>query len=350
MSRRCSLGRNALDSGCKLLRGVSVLCIGHAGFSDETQWSTGSDSTLIVQTSTVVAWSLREASRIFTRCPPARSMNRRRFLIPLTAALTAPAWMRPALGIELPRAATVPGGVARVGLGAAREAPRARLGNDRVLVLHDDGNWIAWVGIPLDAKSGSRLWVVAEQANGAAERFRIDVQPKQYAEQHLKVKPGQVELSPEDLERYERERAHLERMRRTFSETAPAGLNLLQPAAGPRSSSFGLRRFFNGKPRNPHNGMDIAAPLGTPVSAAARGRVIDADDYFFSGTTVIIDHGQGLLTLYAHLAAVDTRVGATVAAGVPIGKVGATGRVTGPHLHFSVYLNAVAVDPALFLA
>ena len=277
-------------------------------------------------------------------------MNRRRFLIPLTAALTIPAWMRPASGIELPRAATVPGGVAQVNLGAARAAPRARLGNDRVLVLHDDGNWIARVGIPLDAKPGSRLWVVAEHESGPAERFGIDVQPKQYAEQHLKVKPGQVELSPADLARYERERAHLERVRQTFSETAPTSLELVQPVPGPRSSSFGLRRFFNGKARSPHNGMDIAAPLGTPVSAAARGRVIDADDYFFSGTTVIIDHGQGLLTLYAHLAAVDTRVGAVVASGAPVGRVGATGRVTGPHLHFSVYLNTVAVDPALFFA
>jgi murein DD-endopeptidase MepM/ murein hydrolase activator NlpD len=277
-------------------------------------------------------------------------MNRRRFLIPLTTALTVPIWMRPAWGTEFPRAATVPGGVARVGLGEAQDAPRARLDNDRVLVLREGGNWIAWVGIPLDAKPGAQLWLVAERGNGAAERFGIEVQPKQYAEQHLKVKPGQVELSPENLARHERERLHLDRVRRTFSDTAPATLQLMPPVPGPRSSSFGLRRFFNGKPRSPHSGMDIAAPLGTPVSAAASGRVIDADDYFFSGTTVIIDHGQGLLTLYAHLAAVETRVGTTVAPGAPVGRVGATGRVTGPHLHFSVYLNAVAVDPALFLA
>lgn len=277
-------------------------------------------------------------------------MNRRRFLIPLAAALTAPAWMRPASTMALPRAATVPGGVARVNLGKARQAPRARLGNERVLVLREGNDWMAWVGIPLDAKPGSRLWIDAERTGRAPQRFEIDVQPKQYAQQHLKVKPGQVELSPEDLARHERERAHLERVRRTFSESPPATLRLVQPAPGPRSSSFGLRRFFNGQPRNPHNGMDIAAPAGTPVVAAAPGRVIDADDYFFSGTTVILDHGQGLLTLYAHLAHVDTRVGAMLAAGAPVGGVGATGRVTGPHLHFSVYLNAVAVDPALFLA
>jgi murein DD-endopeptidase MepM/ murein hydrolase activator NlpD len=277
-------------------------------------------------------------------------MNRRRFLLPLAAALTTPAWMHPAFGIALPRGATVPGGIARVDLGAAREAPRARLGNDRVLVLRDGDSWMAWVGIALDTEPGSRLWVVSERDGGAAERFGIDVGAKRYAEQHLSVKPGQVELSPADLARHERERAHLERVRHTFSETTPATLQLVQPAAGPRSSSFGLRRFFNGQPRNPHNGMDIAAPPGSPVVAAAQGRVIDTGEYFFSGTTAIIDHGQGLLTLYAHLARVETRVGATVAAGAHIGGVGATGRVTGPHLHFSVYLNAVAVDPAQFLA
>jgi murein DD-endopeptidase MepM/ murein hydrolase activator NlpD len=277
-------------------------------------------------------------------------MNRRRFLAPLAAMVTCPAWMHAASAAAFPRAAAVPGGVARVGLGEAAVAPRARLGDDRVLVLRDGAEWVAWVGIPLDAKPGTELWVIREGAGSAPQRLGIDVTAKRYAEQHLKVKPGQVDLSPQDLARYERERAHLERVRRTFSETPPATLQLLQPVPGSRSSSFGLRRFFNGQARSPHNGMDIAAAAGTPVLAAASGRVLDADDYFFSGNTVIIDHGQGLLTLYAHLAAVDTGVGAAVAARAPIGRVGATGRVTGPHLHFSVYLNAVAVDPALFLA
>lgn len=277
-------------------------------------------------------------------------MNRRCFLVSFGTMMTLPPWMPAAFAESLPRMASVPGGVARIDLGAAAAAPQARLGDDRVLVLREADHWTAWVGIPLDARPGSQLWVTREAAGGAGQRFAIEVTAKQYAEQHLKVKPGQVELSPEDLARYERERAHLEEVRRTFSESPPATLRLVQPVPGPRSSSFGLRRFFNGQPRSPHNGMDIAAAQGTAVAAAAAGKVVDVGDYFFSGRTMILDHGQGLLTLYAHLSAVGARTGAVVAAGAPIGKVGATGRVTGPHLHFSVYLNTAAVDPALFLA
>ncbi len=163
------------------------------------------------------------------------------------------------------------------------------------------------------------------------------------------MKPGQVDLSAEDLLRYEGEKAHLSEMRRIFSAPAPASLTLIQPCEGTRTGTFGQRRVFNGQLRNPHNGMDIPAAEGTPVLAAGDAVVLDIGDYFFSGNTVILDHGRGFLSLYAHLSAVEVKAGDRVAAGATIGRVGATGRVTGPHLHFSVFLNSVAVDPALFL-
>lgn len=248
-----------------------------------------------------------------------------------------------------PRSASVPGGVARVPLGDAAAPPRAWLGDRRVLVLREDAGWVALVGIGLTEKAGNTLALMVQKPGATRETRTIKVGAKSYAEQRLKVPRDKVELSKEDLARHETERAHLAQVLGTFTEAAQPTLAMLQPTPGRRSSSFGLRRYFNGQPRAPHNGMDIAAPLGTPVIAATAGRVIDTGDYFFPGRMVILDHGLGVLSLYAHLSDIDVRVQEAVDAGAPIGKVGATGRVTGAHLHFSVYLNATAVDPALFM-
>jgi murein DD-endopeptidase MepM/ murein hydrolase activator NlpD len=247
---------------------------------------------------------------------------------------------------QFPEQRIVPGGIAILDLGPAPQKPKARFNDKPVMVLGDASGWTAVVGIPLAAQPGTEMLSV--QGAGPAQRS-ITIEPMQYAEQRLNVAPGKVDLSKKDLARHEREREHQAKVMATFTEKPPATLRMLVPTEGRRSSSFGLRRIFNGQSRNPHNGMDIAAPNGTPVRAPLAGKVIDTGDYFFNGNTVWIDHGAGLLTMYCHLSAIHVKPGDTVAAGDLIASVGSTGRSTGPHLHWSIMLNRTMVDPALFI-
>ena len=249
---------------------------------------------------------------------------------------------------ELPQQRLAPGGIARISLGASAEAPRARVDGVPVMVLRDGAQWVAVVGIRLSAAPGEASLVLQKDDTETTLPFAI--KPFHYAEQRLKVAPGQVDLSPSDLARHEREAAHRNEVVATFSERVPGTLRFTQPVPGRRSGTFGLRRVFNGQARDPHSGMDIAAPQGTPVRAPAAGRVIDTGDYFFNGNTIWLDHGAGLLTMYCHLSAIGVKVGDMIPAGAPIGAVGMTGRSTGPHLHWTVSLNRAMVDPALFLA
>ena len=238
-----------------------------------------------------------------------------------------------------------PGGIAFIELGAADGPPPVvEYDGRRVLVMNDNGQWRAAIGVPLDAPVGRAK---IRLADGTTRSF--DVGEHAYPEQRLTVAPGFVSLSDENLRRVARERKAIDAALTNWRDTGIDSIDLRAPVAGARSSSFGLRRFFNDEPRSPHKGMDIAAPEGEPIKAPRDGIVTVTGDYYFNGNTVFIDHGQGFVTMYCHLSEIGVEQGQSVAAGEAIGAVGKTGRVTGPHLHFGAYLNGTAVDPSILL-
>jgi murein DD-endopeptidase MepM/ murein hydrolase activator NlpD len=209
---------------------------------------------------------------------------------------------------------------------------------------------VALVGIPLDTKPGPHTALLRPSNDAPERQLAFTVAPKKYDEQRLKVaEKRHVDPLQEDLERIARERIRIDAALGHYSSEFTPQLALQPPVPGRRSSSFGLRRFFNDQPRNPHTGMDIAAPKGTPIVSPAPGRVLDTGDFFFNGNTVFVDHGLGVVTIFCHLDRIDVKAGDLVDTGTPLGQVGATGRVTGPHLHWGVAVNRALVDPALFL-
>ena len=253
-----------------------------------------------------------------------------------------------ALGQGLPREAAVPGGVVIRDLGPAATRPSVTFNGSPVMVVPRAEGWVAVVGIPLGAKPGSHALQVKD-AGGRTKRLAFEIQDKAYETQHITIKDKRkVNPNTQDLERIAREKARIQQALARFSEQDDVVLSLALPVAGPTSSPFGLRRYFNEQPRNPHSGLDIAAPKGTPIRAPAPGRVIDTGDFFFNGNTVFLDHGQGLVTMYCHMDRIDVEPNQRVETGDMLGAVGMTGRVTGPHLHWGVSLNDVRVDPGLF--
>ncbi len=260
----------------------------------------------------------------------------------------SPALRVPASVVSLRKTTAVPGGVAWVPLGIQSAIPpKIKYKQRRVLVLHHKQQWIALVGIPLSAKTGRHS--VVNQETG--KRYTFKVKAKKYKAQYIKLKNKRlVNPTSKDLKRIRRERKLMKAAfasRWRISSTSP--LPLTQPVRGRLSSPFGLRRYFNGQARNPHTGLDIAVPQGTPIAAAASGKVVKTGHYFYTGKTVMIDHGQKVVTLYGHLNTIAVSVGQEVKRGQKIGTVGKTGRATGPHLHWSVSLNQTLIDPKLVM-
>ncbi|MBD1588586.1 M23 family metallopeptidase [Pseudomonas typographi] len=242
----------------------------------------------------------------------------------------------------------VPGGVAVLDLDGSTAAPQAYFAGKAVLVIKEQATWRAVVGLPLSLKPGPQALQVRQA--GGERSVAFSVGSKRYPEQRITLQnKRQVNPNPQDLTRIAAELAEQTRAYQSFSGTTPSNLLLDKPVNGRLSSRFGVRRFFNGEERNPHAGLDFAVPAGTPIKTPAAGKVILVGDYFFNGNTVFVDHGQGFISMFCHMSAIDVRLGQALTRGAVVGRVGATGRATGPHMHWNVSLNDARVDPAIFI-
>jgi len=261
------------------------------------------------------------------------------------------------LAQALPRESRVPGGIALVALPATLTEPiSVTLAGKQVMVTadgNDNGNHVAVVGIPLTAEAGT----LTLQVESGSTRLTLpfEIVRKDYPEQRITL-PTQTHVnpSPENLARYAREAQEQQAVYLAFTHGNNISKNnwpdFVIPTPGAYSSPFGLKRFFNEEARAPHAGLDIAAPEGQEVMAPAAGVVAQTGDYFFNGRTVMIDHGNGLVSMLCHLSQIDVQQGQAVKQGTVIGRVGKTGRATGPHLHWTVSLNDARIDPQLLLS
>lgn len=243
----------------------------------------------------------------------------------------------------------VPGGTAVVELSSAdTPQPVAFFKNQRVAVHKHDDAWYALIGLSLNTKPGEQT-VRYQFDDKQFYQHTFTVKKKTYESQYLTVKnKRKVNPSEKDMKRILKEKKIKAAAKNTWTEQA-ISTEFIRPVEGRISSVFGLRRFFNNQARRPHSGLDIAAPEGTPIKAISDGKVIQTGDFFFSGNMVYLDHGQGVISLYAHMHKIHVKPGQLIRQGEIIGEVGETGRVTGPHLHLSLLLNRSAVDPEHWL-
>ena len=211
----------------------------------------------------------------------------------------------------------------------------------------------AIVGVDLDARPGARPWRIEVRRRGELAHTltgRLTVTARAFSVQRLTLPKEMVELDPETEQRALAEGAQLRALYRAITPERLWRGRFGRPVDGGAGSGFGSRRIINGLPRAPHGGVDYSAPTGAPVFAANRGRVALVAEFFFAGRLAVLDHGLGLYTLYFHLDSVAVRTGQMVERGGVLGTVGATGRATGPHLHFGAQIGDARVDPEILLA
>jgi murein DD-endopeptidase MepM/ murein hydrolase activator NlpD len=255
--------------------------------------------------------------------------------------------------VALKSRAVQPGELVVLTIAARPGVERVRVrafGRDVAPFAAGDGSWQALVGIDLDVKPGTYPIAIEADPGKLRTTYELVVKPHRFPTRRLTVDESFVNPPPSERERIEREAKLLEGVWH-----APAAERLwtepfVRPVAEAANSRFGTRSIFNGVPRNPHGGADFLSPGGTPIHAPNAGRVAIARDLYFSGNTVVIDHGLGLFSLLAHMSAIDVHEGDRVSAGQIVGRVGATGRVTGPHLHWAVRASGARVDPLGVLA
>lgn len=255
-----------------------------------------------------------------------------------------------AAGAPLPQTEPVPGGVAVVELPLWDTAtPKVEMDGRRIMVLSDAGHWYAVVGIPLDAAAGEKTLDIGGDTD-LPFSFRFSVGSKSYPQQQLTIQnPEMVNPTAAQEARIEREQLHLDKVMKHWRRTARPGIEFIWPAAGPETSRFGVRRVLNGEPRSPHSGIDIGGETGTPLHAPADAVVADKGNYYFCGRTLTLDMGQGLFSVFCHMSKISVRRGQKLKQGQLVGLMGATGRTTGPNLHWTVRLNGAAVDPHVFI-
>jgi len=269
-------------------------------------------------------------------------------LILTITGLTITGLTIPGIALAFPQSDPVPGGIVLLPIDNNHIASTARYKKKKLAVISNEKTQYLLVGLSLSTKPGSYS-ISIKNKQGKTEKLPFNVKDKVYKAQYLTIKnKRKVNPYEKDMTRILSEKKRKKAAKKNWLDNAPdADFNT--PVNGRISSIFGLRRFFNEQARRPHSGLDIAAPQGTPIKAVESGTVTESGDFFFSGNMVYLDHGQGLISLYAHMHTINVKPGDKITKGQVIGTVGETGRVTGPHLHLAIIANQTLVDPLLFL-